>query len=302
MFKRLKGLWSKFSPQNDSIKKKDRVLVFIDLENQIMRAKEDGTEIKLPHSLEVLKNHLGCAPDRVFLYTSRKSEESLRFTFDEMLRIDDPTIRYVKSSDGKDAVDKLIRCDTEFFLKDETYTVFVLSTHDGGEEFLTAISAIKKAGKKFFLLRLAGFANHALGALADEQINAIYYPSERRNRKEIFDLYVQRASYGEASSGEEWEFLLDVVRGIYQDPSSVQKISVAILVTRVVWPMISKKWIPRGYSITECMAAINALRYPPGYMFNRTWSLKKIEFLELNPRLSMATRVFRQYISMPRAI
>lgn len=186
-----------------------RAVVFID-ENELIRADEDGIDFDIDKTIEKI-GLAGYEIAKVFVYVSEETEKQHLFTARRLWQNEDQRLRYIKTANGQDAADKCIKEDIFTWLQNSAIGAIVLSTADGGPDFLEAIEAIKKAGKKFVLLKAASTFNKTLVGLSDEAINATP-PNPRRNS---FREIVEAANYGNFySQDKNSRFVQEVARGI----------------------------------------------------------------------------------------
>lgn len=194
----------------DNKNRQSGAVVLID-ENQIIASERDRNGLDPCAILEKIRQCLGVKVERVYFYYSEATEKQNRSAVANLVWLEHPLIRTVKTGSQPGAVDRRIKEDVSLWLRVDFVSTIVLGTADGGPDFLAAIEQIKSAGKKFVLLKLGGCFNSALRQSANALIDASALGARRRPFADI----VAAAKKGDINREDQnTRLLLAIVRGV----------------------------------------------------------------------------------------
>ena len=148
-----------------------RAVVFLD-ENQVIIPLKDGIGLDFKVILQKVRDVGPQEVMRLFVYCSKLTEERYPKIMREIFCLDDPVIRFIKTGNSPDEVDRQIKEDVILWSRVDFVDTIVLGTSDGGPDFQVAIDEAKKAGKKLMLLKTGASFNSALVAKCDVRIDA----------------------------------------------------------------------------------------------------------------------------------
>ena len=239
------------------------VLAFVDLENALITAKNTGTKIDLAYALRKIRQKAVSDQQtllRIFLYFSEGTERNFGPEIFSYLGLEPETLRFVKTANGPDSVDRRICEDMLLFLNFGFGGIFVLSTNDGGKHFSSAVETVKKAGKKIVLVTLAGAINHSLAAKTDIQVKAVPQNPRGRDFAEIIRaVRFSTALTRRLESGVDIEFLGRIAEELL-DLLNDGRRDRFLRIVEELWRSLSSVWAMRGYTQDDCREAVSMLK------------------------------------------
>lgn len=187
-------------------------VVLID-ENQIIASERDSGRFDPCAILEKIRRCLQERIERIYFYCSEATERRARPAVESLIRLDHLSVRMIKTGSLKDMVDRRIREDVDLWSRVDFISTIVIGTADGGPDFLEAIKQIKRANKKFALVKLGGNFNSILRQFADVLIDASILGARRRPFEEIVAA-AQAGTIHFKNKDEDTQFLLVIVHGL----------------------------------------------------------------------------------------
>ncbi len=129
---------------------KNRVVVFIDLENLFIELQKNGQELDIHKLQNVCSNYASLVQFWNFVSLGTYQRDEYPFS-----KIIDSGIPITLVKNGVNSVDSLVFELVQKALKNDCADTFIIGTHDGGPHYQKAVDEIKKHNKVFKLLTVS---------------------------------------------------------------------------------------------------------------------------------------------------
>jgi len=250
------------------INHRKRIIVFID-ENELIRVLQNGIAFDLDSILEEIKQRLpGHDLIRVFVYISAKTEDYHREAAKTLFIPDRPLVRYIKTGNQPDVVDRRMREDMIFWSENNLADIFLLATADGGLDFQLAVATIKHQDHKVMILEAAGVVGRMIARNAQGVINV----TPLNPRAKAFHDVVNRALTNSINKDEEHAGFVSAVAEALHSYLERKEESRFMDILTAVWSRLMLQWSPRKYTHDDVKTVLNSLIHDGKALF---WNMEQ---------------------------